>query len=80
VLLVGGVGEEEHAVLHQSSGCHCRIHELVVKVQTVYRQRQSAIVAAHHHATPTVEVVLIPHVDDDAAVRQLHRLQGSREG
>ncbi len=80
VLLVGGVGEEEHSVFLQSSSCHCRIHQRVVKVQIVYGQGQSAVVAAHHHAAPTVVVVLVPHIDDDAAVHHLNGLQRGREG
>lgn len=75
VLLIGGVGEVEHAVLLQSSSCYCRIHQRVVKVQLIYGQGQPAVAAAYHHTTPTVVVVLVPYVDDDAAVWHLHRLQ-----
>lgn len=80
VLLIGGVGEVEHSVFLQSSSCYCRIHQLVVKEQVVYRQGLSAVKAAYDHTTPTVVVVLVPHVDDDAAVRHLNRLQRGREG
>ena len=80
VLLIGRVGEVEHSVFLQSSSCDCRIHQLVVKEQIVYGQGLSTVQAAHDHATPTVVVVLVPHVDDDAAVHHLNRLQRSRGG
>lgn len=75
MLVVGGVGEVEHSVLLQSSSRYNRIHQRVVKVQIVYGQGQPTVSAADHHATPTVVVVLVPHVDDDAAVLHLNRLQ-----
>lgn len=79
MLLVGGVGEVEHSVLLQSSSCYCRVHQRVVKVQLIYGQGQSTVTAAYHHTTPTVVVVLVPHIDDDAAVRHLNQLQRGGE-
>lgn len=75
MLVVGGVGEVEHSVLLQRSSRYNRIHQRVVKVQIVYRQGHPTVSAADHHATPTVVVVLVPHVDDDAAVHHLNWLQ-----
>ena len=80
VVLAGGVDEEHHSLFQQRRGCHCRIHQLVVEVHVLYGQGHSRVTAARHYATPAVVVVLVPHIDDDAAVPHLDRLQEHGEG
>lgn len=76
--LIRGVGEVQHTIFLQSSSCYCRIYQRVVKVQLIHGQGQSPVTAADHHAAPAVIVVLVPHVDDNAAVRHLKRLRGQK--
>lgn len=76
---MGRVGEVQNSVLLQNPGCHCRVHQRVVKVELLHGEAQAPVQAAHHHTTVAAIEVLVPNVDDDAAVRHLHRLQTCRE-
>lgn len=76
---MGRVGEVHDAILLQSPGCHCRIHQRVVKVQLVYGEGHSPVQAAYYDATPAVIIVLVSNIDDDAAVSHLHGLQRCRK-
>lgn len=64
------VGEIDHSLFLQSSSCDDRVNQLVVKIQFVYGQRQPSVEATHNHTTPTVVVVLVSHIDDNAAIVQ----------
>lgn len=75
-ILIGRVGEVKHSVLLHGSGRDHRIHQCVVKVQSVDGQRHAAVQAANHHTAAAVVVVLVSHIDDNAAILHFKRLWG----
>lgn len=75
-ILIGRVGEVKHSVLLHGCSRDHRVHQLVVEVHSVDGQGHSAVQAASHNAAAAVVVVLVPHVDDNAAILHFKRLLG----
>ena len=74
LLGAGRVGEVQLPLFLQHARRHRGVNEGLVEEQLLHRQGLPSVQAAHHYATPAVVLVLVPHVHQDAAVAQLHRL------
>lgn len=78
-ILIGRVGEVKHSVLLHGSGCHHGIHQGVVEVNGLDGQSLSAVQTANYDAAAAVVVVLVSHVDDNAAILHFERLGGAQK-